>query len=178
MKYVADWYLPIDGYWQLPIWMRPESEEIADTYHWEILVRLWDPWPLTWLLPWLLRDYVVMWLIKSINYVLQISDVHEVLFVQLFIINSNKFDYIQNLSCQLIGSHGILSSCRYGRGCRWRYLSSLPSIIGISSLPGTTNVVILHMIPMKSWEKATNTNKNRFLLKVSFGRIYGREFNP
>ena len=56
-------------------------------------------------------------LIKSMNYVLRISDVHEILFVQLFILNiSNKFDLIHSLSCQLIGSPTIFSACRCRRG--------------------------------------------------------------
>ena len=89
---------------------------------------------------------------------LHISDAHEILFVQLFILSSNNFDYNHNLSCQLVGSPIDFSACCCRRGCPRRYPFNLPSISGNSSLPGTTNASICHMIPMKPWEKVTNTS--------------------
>ena len=109
---------------------------------------------------------------------LHISDAHEIPFVQLFILSSNNLDYNYNLSCQLVGSPSDFSACFCRRGYPPRYPLNLPSISGNSSLLGTTNAGICPMIPMKPWEKVTNTNRNRFLPKVNSVRIHEQEFGP
>ena len=96
-----------------------------------------------------------MWLIKSIDYILWIPEVHVILFVHLFILNiSNNFDYINYLRCRLILCPSISSASSCRRGSPEGHLFDLPSICSKSCIW----IRILQMLSnVKPWEKVPST---------------------